>query len=78
MKKKKQINNVALYAVIGFVVFIGTLSVYFWYQNFYGNNYQKAVSSELSDICATPPGYTDESWRQHISHHPDRYAQCLK
>lgn len=39
--------------------------------------YQKALSAETSDICATPEGYTDEQWREHIGHHPDRYRECL-
>jgi len=41
-------------------------------------NYKKALSAEISsDICATPLGYTDEQWKEHMSHHPDRYKQCL-
>jgi len=41
-------------------------------------NYQKFVSSQVpGNPCATPPGYTDAEWRQHMSHHPDQYAQCL-
>jgi len=42
-------------------------------------NYQQFVSAESAgDICKTPAGYTDEQWKEHMSHHPDRYAQCLK
>ncbi|MBS3053510.1 MAG: hypothetical protein J4469_03335 [Candidatus Aenigmarchaeota archaeon] len=40
-------------------------------------NYQKAIQSELPDKCATPPGYTDEQWKEHMSHHPDMYERCL-
>ena len=40
-------------------------------------NYQAALASELPDKCKAPPGYTDESWREHMGHHPDRYAECL-
>jgi len=40
-------------------------------------NYNKALESELTDKCATPEGYTDESWAEHMSHHPDRYEECL-
>ncbi len=37
------------------------------------------LKSEVKiDKCATPPGYTDESWQQHMSHHPDRYKECLE
>ena len=39
--------------------------------------YQGALQAELEDICTTPPGYTDEQWREHMGHHPDRYADCL-
>lgn len=74
MKQKK---NLLIYAlVIAAIVVIG-LSIYMITSR-YGSDYQKALSSEQEDICATPPGYTDESWRQHMSHHPDRYEQCLK
>ncbi|MEM3030851.1 MAG: hypothetical protein QXH27_03905 [Candidatus Micrarchaeia archaeon] len=42
-------------------------------------DYQKFAASQLpGDPCATPPGYTDVEWRQHMSHHPDQYAQCLQ
>lgn len=43
------------------------------------NNYNtnsESISGE-SSICETPEGYTDEEWREHMSHHPDMYAQCL-
>lgn len=40
-------------------------------------NYEKFVANELEDKCKTPPGYSDEQWRQHMSHHPDRYKECL-
>ena len=41
-------------------------------------DFQKALSSEQSDKCKTPAGYTDEQWRTHMGHHPDLYAECLK
>ena len=41
-------------------------------------NYQQFKSAELSDKCATPSGYTDAQWREHMGHHPDQYAECLK
>ena len=40
-------------------------------------NYARFVASELPDKCKTPPGYTDEQWRQHWGHHPDQYKDCL-
>lgn len=40
-------------------------------------NYEEFVSAELSDKCAVPEGYTEEAWKQHMGHHPDRYEGCL-
>lgn len=40
-------------------------------------NFDKAVQAELPDICQTPQGYTDEQWREHMSHHPERYQECF-
>lgn len=61
------------------VVFaVGLLLSGVWYTTYKGTNYQKAISSENSqDICATPEGYTDQEWREHMGHHPDRYKECL-
>jgi rhodanese-related sulfurtransferase len=40
-------------------------------------NYAEFVARELPDKCQTPDGYTDEQWREHMSHHPDRYRECF-
>ena len=37
----------------------------------------KDSGSSNADICAPGPGYTEESWREHMSHHPNVYAECL-
>ncbi len=67
------------------LVFIFVLIVFaFAYFTFAGNGhteakYQTAVAAENPmDICKTPNGYSDADWKQHMSHHPDRYRQCLK
>lgn len=61
------------------VVFaVGLLLSGVWYTTYKGTNYQKAISLEnKQDICATPEGYTDQDWREHMGHHPDRYKACL-
>ncbi len=42
-------------------------------------NYLKAIQAQNpANVCETPAGYTDEQWREHMSHHPDQYAECLK
>jgi len=40
--------------------------------------YQQAKQAQNpNDPCVPPPGYTEESWREHMGHHPDEYRQCL-
>ncbi|MEX0920091.1 MAG: hypothetical protein WDZ69_00740 [Candidatus Pacearchaeota archaeon] len=29
------------------------------------------------DLCNPGPGYTEEEWREHMSHHPNIYSECL-
>ena len=41
------------------------------------NNAQAKQAEDPSNPCVPPPGYTEEAWRQHMSHHPDQYKQCL-
>ncbi len=61
------VTVILLVSVIGYEI----------YQKNYSANYSNFVSSELEDKCSTPSGYTDETWREHMSHHPDRYEECL-
>ena len=71
-------EKIVLYAVlmVGIVIFAVT-AYYTLVPQYSQANYNKALQAELTDKCATPPGYTDAAWRQHMSHHPDRYAGCI-
>lgn len=40
-------------------------------------NFAKYSAAELPDKCKVPPGYDEKSWKEHLGHHPDRYAECL-
>ena len=79
-KKKGKDSNILFYILIAAAVVVVAFSVYNLVgNNYYGSNYQKAMSAQNpTDICATPEGYTDEAWREHMSHHPDMYAECFK
>jgi len=71
-------EKIVLYIVLVILVAALVWGIGSFYSSRYGSSYQKAISSENpSDICTTPPGYTDEQWREHMGHHPDRYKQCL-
>ncbi len=63
------------FALLGYAVFSLTAPSPVLENN--AQNYQQFISSELSDKCKTPSGYTDEQWQEHLGHHPDRYAECL-
>ncbi|MBI2579809.1 MAG: hypothetical protein HYW27_02815 [Candidatus Aenigmarchaeota archaeon] len=71
-------EKMMLYAIlaVGIVIFAFTLYTTLTPQ-YSQADYRRALAAQLPDKCATPPGYTDESWRQHMGHHPDQYAECL-
>ena len=35
------------------------------------------TGSSTEDKCSPAPGYNEEAWREHMSHHPDIYKECL-
>jgi hypothetical protein len=35
------------------------------------------TGNSIEDKCSPGPGYTEESWREHMSHHPSMYEECL-
>jgi len=59
--------------IMGVVFSIST----FFSRDYSQKEYNKFVSAEGSDKCATPAGYTDQEWKEHMSHHPERYKECL-
>jgi len=77
-KLKVNISGMGM-ALLVLIVVLSSVAIYEFVQLRYGSAYQKALAAQdPNDICATPPGYTDEEWRTHMGHHPDTYAQCLK
>ena len=67
-------DKLMIYLII--IVVIGLIVIIAW-QITSLNNYKKAINSEGTNKCKTPAGYTDAQWREHMGHHPDRYAECL-
>ncbi len=59
--------------VIGLVFSIST----FFSKGYSQKEYDKFVSAEGNNKCETPEGYTDQEWKDHMSHHPKRYKECL-
>ncbi|MBI2135483.1 hypothetical protein HYU06_00235 [Candidatus Woesearchaeota archaeon] len=90
MDKTEKITYVILailvFAALGFTIY----STFFAGSGSIGNSnaqaagyvgssaYNKAIAAENpADKCAVPEGYDDKSWKDHMSHHPDRYKECL-
>ena len=79
MKSEKIIVGLLVLAGLGMLVWsiVNAGSLKNASRNVSPERYAQAVADELSDKCATPPGYTDAEWQEHMGHHPDRYAECL-
>ena len=78
-----------LFALMGLVLILGGVWVFQGWQSWrelgtLGTpdgqllNYSQAKQAENpTNPCLPPAGYTEATWREHMSHHPDQYKQCL-
>lgn len=66
-------KKIILYVIVGVLVFL--LLIF----TFFPGIIQaiKDTGKSGNDKCTPAPGYTEESWREHMSHHPDIYKECL-
>ena len=73
------ITKIISYVLLVVLVIAIAFSMFNYYKTSrYSSAYQQALSAQdPTDKCKTPPGYTDESWKDHMSHHPDKYKECL-
>jgi len=72
-KKGDRIFIVALVIII--IILLATLS---W--TFIGVKKSIKTPSDLNkggDKCAVQEGYDEKEWKEHMSHHPDQYKECL-
>ena len=78
IKKEPDGKKVILYILL-FIVFIFLIFslTFFFIKNSSQEKYNEFVSAEQEDKCVTPPGYNEQEWKEHMSHHPDRYKGCL-
>lgn len=80
-KTRKDLLPNILLTLAGIAVLWAVMSVVFaerqQQRDFSDAEYRQALDAEESDKCRTPEGYTDEEWREHMSHHPSRYRECL-
>ena len=66
-------KNIILYMIAGLLV-LGLLIM-----TFFPGTIQawKDSGKSIEDKCKPASGYTEESWREHMSHHPNIYGDCL-
>lgn len=82
MKRKKQkyvevsLAKIIIYIIIVFLLVILLLMAFFPKKILGGFGSIGPVKSG-EDKCKPERGYTEESWREHMGHHPDIYKECL-
>jgi len=66
-------KKIILYIVIGILIF--GLMIYTFFP---GVVYAfRDTGNSVADKCKPAAGYTEESWREHMGHHPNIYQECL-
>ncbi|PIN91740.1 hypothetical protein COU61_01850 [Candidatus Pacearchaeota archaeon CG10_big_fil_rev_8_21_14_0_10_35_13] len=76
MDKKKLL----LYLVLGLVIVLLLLLTLFPGMIYALNDsgvLGNSVGNSVSDKCTPALGYSVDSWKEHMSHHPDIYEGCL-
>jgi len=66
-------KKIILYIIIGLII-TGLVILTFFPNMIYV--FKDSVDS-ATDKCVPPPGQTEESWNEHMSHHPIMYRECL-
>ncbi len=74
----KNQDKIISYVLLGLVLIAMVFSIGTFFSKGYSQEkYEKFVSAEGDDKCKTPSGYTDKEWKDHMSHHPEQYKECL-
>jgi hypothetical protein len=69
-------KKIILYIVLGFVI-LGLLLFTIFPGMIHAWKDSGVIDNSVEDKCSPAPGYDEESWREHMSHHPDIYKGCL-
>ncbi len=67
-------GKVILYVIVGLLI-IGLVLL-----TFFPGIIQAWMDSgkSVEEKCSPASGYTEQEWREHMSHHPDIYRECLE
>jgi hypothetical protein len=69
-------KKIILYVVLG-VVILALLLFTFFPGIVHAVKDSGITGNTVEDKCSPAPGYTEETWREHMSHHPNIYSECL-
>lgn len=69
-------RKILLYAVLGLLIFV--LLVFTLFPNMTYVIKDFGGSDNGRDICTAPEGTSQEDWEEHMSHHPNMYAECFE
>lgn len=65
-------------SIIAYVIVVILILGLIFFTVFPGMIYAiKDSGTESLEKCTPGPGYTEESWLEHMSHHPNMYKECL-
>ncbi|MEK6840649.1 MAG: hypothetical protein AABX79_01720 [Nanoarchaeota archaeon] len=71
-------KKIILYIIIGILI-LGLLILTIFPGMIYTFRDSGVLGNSIgvADKCKPAPGYTEESWREHMSHHLNIYKDCL-
>jgi len=71
-------KKIILYIIIGLLI-LGLLLLTLFPGIIYAVKDSGVLGNSVNvvDKCKPAPGYTEESWKEHMSHHPNIYRECL-
>jgi hypothetical protein len=72
-------KRVIWYVIIGLLIAALLLFTFFPGMIHHAFRDSGITGESVEDKCSPPVGggYTEESWREHMSHHPNIYKECL-
>lgn len=66
-------KKIILYALLGILILI--LLVFTFFPGMIDAIKDSGKTGD--DLCKPEPGYTEQEWQEHMSHHPNIYSECL-
>ncbi len=68
-------KNFILYAILGILIF--AILIFTIFPQVLYNLKGSFIEDNPANKCLAPEGYTQESWEEHMSHHPSMYEECF-